>query len=43
MIPAQNTSTLVQAMSTTSVIIVKTWLKVMVYTSAIEVVSSVVR
>ena len=43
MIPAQNTSILVQTMSITSVRTVKTWLKVMVYTSAIEVVSSVVR
>ena len=38
MIPAQNTPVLVQTMSTTSVRTVKTWLKVMVYTSAIEVV-----
>ena len=38
MIHAQSTSVLVQAMSITSVSTVKTWLKVMVYTSAIEVV-----
>ena len=43
MIPAQSTPVIVQTMSITSVSIVQTWLKMMVYTSAIEVVSNVVR